>query len=327
MRLSNPGRKKGRRSGPRPPVHWLRPIASIRRNPKQAEEERRIFEIFAELNPACTPSGATADQPDGPFPDVVVETRDKQRIGYELGEWLQTTQMAAAMRLSRQEKALARALAPQGPNRMRHADFVSLEIEGRAPPFDARDATAFNTELKALVAAEDARIAASASLQARAYHACNDLRRYPTVRKYLKQVLFGHSRPGKRRPGPFAVGGWITFKPLGGSYSPQTAIDALKSIISQKTGHYGSKGSGRVSLIVYYSKAWAYNTPYLGVDVRTFADVARIAAGNPSGATPPFERIYLVSALLPGPEAFEIYPRVRGLPGRRFKDAASGTQR
>jgi hypothetical protein len=54
-------------------------------------------------------------------------------------------------------------------------------------------------------------------------------------------------------------------------------------------------------------RAVAYNTPYVGVATREFAEVAALAANMVSGQTM-FEKIYLLNALEPGLEAFEIFP-------------------
>ena len=50
-----------------------------------------------------------------------------------------------------------------------------------------------------------------------------------------------------------------------------------------------------------------YNTPYRGVDLREFHEVAELAAHAVRGQAR-FERIYLLNALNPGLEAFEIFP-------------------
>lgn len=102
------GKRKASRA--QPSVQWRRPLDSLRRNEKQAEEERRVFEIFSALDPACASGGAMADQPDDEFPDVVVYKGDGRQIAYELGEWLQPSQMAASMRLLQQEHAIGAAL-------------------------------------------------------------------------------------------------------------------------------------------------------------------------------------------------------------------------
>jgi hypothetical protein len=81
---------------------------------------------------------------------------------------------------------------------------------------------------------------------------------------------------------------------------------ALRAILTQKTTHYGAF-SRPTRLIIYYGQAAAYNTPYIGVETLEFADVAAWAAETVREQTA-FEKIYLLNALQPGLEAFEIFP-------------------
>ena len=73
-------------------------------------------------------------------------------------------------------------------------------------------------------------------------------------------------------------------------------------------GRYGGLTTP-ARLLVYYGRAFAYNTPYWGVETREFRDVATAAAEVVANQTC-FERIYLLKALEPGLEVFEIFPNV-----------------
>ena len=64
-------------------------------------------------------------------------------------------------------------------------------------------------------------------------------------------------------------------------YSPESALAALRGILAEKTTHYGVF-TRPTRLIGYYGQAVAYNTT--------------------------FEKIYLLNALEPELEAFEIFP-------------------
>jgi len=102
------------------------------------------------------------------------------------------------------------------------------------------------------------------------------------------------------------AGMWIVTDLDGGSYSPGAALDALVSLIHSKIELY-RRFRSPVRLLVHYGQAFVYNTPYRGAEVRMFADVAGRAAQSIAGQTC-FERIYLLKALEPGLEAFEIFP-------------------
>ena len=58
---------------------------------------------------------------------------------------------------------------------------------------------------------------------------------------------------------------------------------------------------------MYYGQAILYNTPYRGADLREFHEVAEFAAQAVRNQNR-FERIYLLNALEPGLQAFEIFP-------------------
>ena len=85
-----------------------------------------------------------------------------------------------------------------------------------------------------------------------------------------------------------------------------TVSRASGAILAQKTTHYGAF-TRPTRLIIYYGQAAAYNTPYIGMETREFADVAALAAHAVRGQTA-LEKIYLLNALEPGLEAFEIFP-------------------
>lgn len=88
---------------------------------------------------------------------------------------------------------------------------------------------------------------------------------------------------------------WIFVEARGGSYSPETVLRAL---LDQKINP--------TRLIVFCGKAVAYNTPYLGIETREFADVVALAAAAVHGQNA-FEKIYLLNTLEPGLEAFEMF--------------------
>lgn len=135
---------------------------------------------------------------------------------------------------------------------------------------------------------------------------CRDFAEHPTLGRYLRSVHFDplDVRGAQRRWPPGQP--WVFVALPGGCYSPDTAIAALRSILNQKIAHYG-RFARPTRLIIYYGKAVMHNTPYLGVKTREFADVAALAADAVCGQTA-FEKIYVLSALEPGLEAFEIFP-------------------
>jgi hypothetical protein len=70
------------------------------RAPAHAEQEEAIFDAFLFAYPSFAGEVKKADQPDAPFPDVVVELARGGLVDFELGEWLDGRQMGTALRPS-----------------------------------------------------------------------------------------------------------------------------------------------------------------------------------------------------------------------------------
>lgn len=274
------------------------------RSSSHAKEERAIFDAFLAAHPSLAAQIKQSRQPDEEFPDVVVELKDGVEVDFELGEWLHGVQMAETKRRERQEAAIRDAIGPQGPNSSRHFRAVMLTLRENPPKFEPADRQGFKAAVTALISDTERRWPSERwhSPQGRM---CRELDAFSPLGKYLSSVVF-HPLVvrGKARPWPPSQP-WIRIK-RACSYSPETATQALRSIFEQKIRHYG-RFSRPTRLVIYYNKAVAYNDPYIGLETGEFADVAGLAAREVSGQTI-FEKIYLLNALEPGLEAFEIYP-------------------
>lgn len=276
------------------------------RAPSHAQEERTIFEAFLAAYPSFAAQVESIRQPDDEFPDVIVGWKDGTEVDFEFGEWLDGAQMAEAKRHERLEAAILDSIGPQGANPSRHFRAVMLTPREDVPRFDAADKAGFKVALTALIEETERRWPAERGWHSPQGRVCRDLAASPPLSKYLRSVLLDPLVVrGQERPRP-AGQPWIFLKLRGGSYSPDTALRALAGILEQKIRHYG-RFSRPTRLVVYYGKAVAYNTPYIGIETREFANVAALAAQVVRGQDS-FEKIYLLNALEPGAEAFEIYP-------------------
>jgi hypothetical protein len=56
----------------------------------------------------------------------------------------------------------------------------------------------------------------------------------------------------------------------------------LRKVIAKKLAHYGGTASG-AWLVVHYGRAALYNTPFHGLAITTFEDVARVASKELAG--------------------------------------------
>jgi len=276
------------------------------RAPAHAEQEKAVFDAFLVSYPSFAEDVKKVDQPDAPFPDVVVELATGGLVDFELGEWLDGPQTGAAKRYDAAAEAMIAALGSQGVNPSPHFRTVMLCPRNDVTKFEAADRAAFRTELWTLVAETHCRWPAERFWRSPQGRICREFDRYPTLGKYLRSVNFDpRGVAGKVRSWP-AGQPWVFVENRGGPYSPETSLAALRAILAQKTSHYGTF-TRPTRLIVFYGQAAAYNTPYVGVETREFADVAAMAADAVRGQTA-FEKIYLLNALEPGLEAFEIFP-------------------
>lgn len=276
------------------------------RPPGHAKDERAIFEVFLAAHPSLAGEVKEVRQPDEEFPDVIMKLKDGAEVDFELGEWLDGAQMAEAKRHERLEAAIRDAIGPQGPNPSRHFRAVMLSPREDLPKFDHADRGGFKAVLATLIQETDHQWPTERFWHSPQGRVCRDLAAYPPLGKYLRSVVFDPLVVrGQARPWPSGQP-WVFTELRGGSYSPETALRALAGILEQKIRRYG-RFSRPTRLLIYYGKAVAYNTPYLGVETREFVDVAALAAQAVRGQDS-FEKVYLLNALEPGLEAYEIYP-------------------
>jgi hypothetical protein len=276
------------------------------RSPAHAKDEKAIFEAFLAAHPAFAVEVREFRQPDATFPDIVAVLKNGAEVDFELGEWLDRAQMAAAKRYDALAEAILDAIGPQQSNSSRHFRAVMLCPREDAGAFDAADKTGFRAALTTLIQETDRQWPSERFWHSPQGRICRELVAYPPLGKYLRSVNVDPLVVcGRERPWPTGQP-WVFVKARVGSYSPDTAVRAMTGILAQKIKHYPSF-NWPTRLIIYYGKAVAYNMPYLGIQTREFADVAALAAEAVRGQRT-FEKIYLLQALEPGLEAYEIYP-------------------
>ena len=94
-----------------------------------------------------------------------------------------------------------------------------------------------------------------------------------------------------------------------GAYSPDWMVDALCECVQAKIAKYGSKPSGmdEFHLLVHYDKAWAYNTPVLGIDFG-YAEAVQASAARLGCSVGVFNRIIVFVPVAEGQQVFSLYP-------------------
>lgn len=311
-------------------------IASMRANPNisQKQHELAVFGRFIEAYPSFSVQVEYRPASEEPA-DVLAKLKNGAQIGFQLGEWLDPSQTAIAKRKAKLRTALERVLSAPSPEEPRNLAFVAIEVKSKT--FHDKDAGQFKDEFSRLISNVDH--------DCPGCWAMTEFAAYPTLQKYVLSVLFcpryshhqtiigerldiAWSDPETREllenfnedakawvkaQGPSISRSvqapcWIHFASDGGAFSSETAVQALTTIISKKISHYG-RPCRDIRLIIYYDEAVIYNSPYHGPSYESFEDVARAAAGFlAKRAQLPFRKVYLLNALSPGPEAFEVWP-------------------
>lgn len=304
-------------------------------SPSQKQQELKVFGRFVEgyrSFGAQVEYEAASEEPA----DILAKLKDGVEIGFQLGEWLEPSQTATAKRKEKLRTALQGILSAFSTQEPRNLACVAIEVKGTT--FQDKEADKFKNEFSRLIAEVDQ--------DCEDCWAMTEFAAYPTLRKYVLSALFSPrgsyqeriigerldrawSDPEMRRlllqfheearawaeaqgldiSHDVQAPSWIQFSADGGASSSENAIQALTTIISKKISHYGRSLRRDLRLIIYYDEAVLYNSPYYDQKYETFEDVAqeaaRLLAANP---ILPFTKIYLLNALSPGPEVFEVWP-------------------
>ncbi len=274
---------------------------------KKREDEKAVFEAFLTAHPTFAARVLEVKQErEDSHADIRTKLDDGTWVAWQLAEWLEESQMKESKKAERLETSILEAIGEQGPNSTKHIYLCRLSLKERVSRFDKCDATRLRREVRRMIRDVD-----SGWRQSPQGHYCTAFNEYPALGKYLDRVHFEpRVVPWERWKWPADLP-WILFEGRGGSYDGQVLITALEQRIQQKAKHYGAFGHEDVRLIVFYNQAILYNTPFDDLEICTFEDVAAIAKEISSRIQVPFTKAYLLSALYPNPEAFEVYPTAR----------------
>lgn len=276
----------------------------------QREHEKAIFEAFLRVMPGF--AGETLKDWSQPvdekeFPDIVCMSTSAQRIGVELGQWLDPEQMRDAKGMGRIQDSILEALGDQGHNTTENILrlWLSPKPKARLKPSDA---TPFRKQLFRCIEETDSRWPTERFWHTPQGYAATseELSSFPILQKYLTTIRFfsreryegwppngrlvKHTWPRGQR--------WIGFPARGGWFSEDTMLQSLFELLADKKERYGATGTGfkRLCLVVYYNCALIYNSPVETPQFK-FEDAAK-EAGQFIGDDPdPFDRIFLFVAV------------------------------
>ncbi len=278
------------------------------RNAKQSAYEHSIFGMFLRAHPSFASTVVLpTHQPAADFPDVIVSLIDHSQVDFELGEWVHEEQIGQGKRREQVVSTIERAIGEQGKNTSDHFRSVMLELRPDCQQLKSADMERFSAEFWGLIEETERRWSNEPFWHDPQGRLVREFSSYPTLARYLSTVVFDPLLAGQtwRKKYPVDLP-WIYVDSPGGAYSSSTALGALRTILQSKIAHYG-RLSRTTDLIVYFNQAIVYNTPWYGPAVRGFGDVAAAAAHMVAGQSR-FNRIYLLCAVEPQPEAYEIFP-------------------
>jgi hypothetical protein len=242
---------------------------------KKQQREKTIFAFFQQCEPNFAGTTVTCVPGNDP-PDFVCTDINGRRIGIELGEWLNEQQMKSGKEREALEKSFMDAIQSEKTSHPQNIGTVWLGPKAMTPlkPADQDD---FRRELYDQVQQVDREWHTNKEVNGpQGYHQ-TDFSGYPTLQKYFGVLVF---KPVcvLAQPSGFP---WILFRPHGGAYSSQSAIDALSALMQKKIPKYvGLRQKEQLSelyLIAYFDQGLFYNTPYdtIGIGFSKIADICR----------------------------------------------------
>jgi hypothetical protein len=268
-------------------------------------EETRIFESFREVRPNFAGRELRCHLGADP-PDFVGTDADGQRVGIELGEWIDSRQMAVSIARERQKDSFANALKSEDVEPPKNVGMVWIGKAERVALADA-DRKVFVAEAYKCIADIDSKWGANLEWHEPQGFQLTNFAQYPLLAKYLTSLDF----MPRTRYDTIKGMGWITFPGEGGAYTPQNAIDALLALIRKKTSMYEElhkkENLRELYLVAYYDRALIHNTPYFAPNFGC-DEVVAIAAGEVQRNHGVFQKVFLFNALVPGQNVTQLYP-------------------
>jgi len=261
------------------------------------EREKLIFEEFIKINPYFSGEQVLCDQCLEDPPDFICENDKNRKIGIELVEWLHEDQTTRSRALEDLEDIIRQTAFPDNVRDYLSNHGVSIFPVSEKFPSKS-DRSRFINELIDILN----QFLLTPQEEHEEENWLNDFRSHPKLQKYITGIYIYASR--------LPLG--IEFV-RGGDYSPKDAIQALFKRLNNKinyANYKNLKSKLRLSdfyLIVHYSMAMIYNSPFTGVeqDIHSIAESARKKLLNNNG---PFDKIFLFYALKPRMAVYPLWP-------------------
>jgi hypothetical protein len=268
-------------------------------------EEKLVFEAFYDALPDFA-GRSVSWHPGNDPPDIICVDSEGNRMGIELGEWLNEEQIRSSIEQERLEDSYLNAIRSQDSHPPENIGMIWLTTK-IGLRLKQSDTIQFRTQFYDLVAAINSNWLGLDGCSSPNGVFFKDFSQYPCLDKYLQALRF-YPRSEFNPPSGFA---WIRFPSRGGAYSPKTALDALSDLIIKKTNKYADlhkqEQLDELYLIIYYNKALIYNTPFQipGFGFREVADSIAPVLKDNHGV---FQKVFLFNAIKQDQETILVWP-------------------
>jgi hypothetical protein len=260
------------------------------------ETEMIIFEAFINTEPNFAGEHVTCEQCANDPPDFICENNKNRKTGVELVEWLHEDQTARSRALEDLEKRIRNEAFPDIIiDFLKNYDVSIFPVSDKFP--SKSDRSRFISELIDIL---------NKFILTPQFHKkkdwLNDFENYPKLKEFITGISIYTTR--------FPLGIELV---KGGAYSPDDARNALFERLDDKINFINYKNLkekymlNEFYLVIYYSMALIYNSPFKGVeqDIHSIVEFARNKLLRNHG---PFDKIFLFYALEPKRAVYVLWP-------------------
>lgn len=247
-----------------------------------SREEGKIFAAFLKDCPLfCGNPVRCWSQPKRDPPDIQCELEDGRTVGVELTSWLDEQQISSAKRREVLEKPFRQAFRSLANG---SRNFESVSVGPTEERLRKSDVDPLLMEFCRLIDDLDKRYESEPGWRAQGV-VWKDFAQWPTLKRYVRELDI-RARSGGSASSTAHAADWIACELPGEWYSPDSAVDALRTVIEKKIGKYSAKPAGLAGffLLVHYDyRAFTYNSPVEFPDFgfpQAVQDVSRGIGGN-----------------------------------------------
>jgi hypothetical protein len=269
-----------------------------RKKISQHDREKIVIEGLESSFPHFAGDLIWSPTPAGQDPPDLIGTGSQTRLGLELTKWLDGPQMSVAQaHLTKREQMLT-ALLHDPAKDYRPTFFTLVEITPDwSVRLDPKDEPALRAEFFGNLEAID-KAWQTHPMRQSLLLVQTDFSVFPTVVKYIKSIKFVALPKNEYL--------FVDLVEAGGKYSPNTALDALKTAIDkklsdyatpEKQAHLAASKLTELGLLVHGDfDTFAYNTPH-GRLAEVGQEASAFYASHPDSSV--FGRVWLYYALKP----------------------------